>query len=49
MIIIKLQGRAINFSPLSNSPEYPMVYGESAKAKRANLGTARYVRKIYEL
>ncbi|KAL5189495.1 CO(2)-response secreted protease [Glycine soja] len=36
-----VKGRAINFSPLSNSPEYPMVYGESAKAKRANLGTAR--------
>ncbi|RZC14639.1 CO(2)-response secreted protease isoform C [Glycine soja] len=35
-----VKGRAINFSPLSNSPEYPMVYGESAKAKRANLGTA---------
>jgi len=46
----EIQGRAIHFSPLSNSPEYPMIYGESAaRANITYLIDARYVRKIYEL
>ncbi|KAL5189496.1 CO(2)-response secreted protease [Glycine soja] len=36
-----VKGRAINFSPLSNSAEYPMIYGESAKAASTSLAEAR--------
>jgi len=44
LIIIKLQGRAINFSPLLNSPDYPMIYAESAaRANISNITDARYV------
>ncbi|CAJ1973193.1 unnamed protein product [Sphenostylis stenocarpa] len=36
-----IKGEALNFSPLSNSPKYPLIYGESAKAKDARLADAR--------
>ncbi|XP_057435083.1 CO(2)-response secreted protease [Lotus japonicus] len=36
-----IKGEAINFSPLSNSPDYPLIYGESAKASSAKLDEAR--------
>ncbi|XP_020236057.1 CO(2)-response secreted protease [Cajanus cajan] len=36
-----IKGRAINFSPLSNSPKYPIIYGESAKANSTNIADAR--------
>ncbi|RDX76568.1 CO(2)-response secreted protease, partial [Mucuna pruriens] len=36
-----IKGRAINFSPLSNSAEYPMIYGESGKANSTTLNEAR--------
>nr|KYP46309.1 Subtilisin-like protease [Cajanus cajan] len=36
-----IKGEALNFSPLSNSPKYPLIYGESAKAKDAKLTDAR--------
>ncbi|XP_020236037.1 CO(2)-response secreted protease [Cajanus cajan] len=35
------QGRAINFSPLSNSPQYPLIYAEAAKADNIDLIEAR--------
>ncbi|KAL2346226.1 hypothetical protein Fmac_000226 [Flemingia macrophylla] len=36
-----LMGKGINFSPLSNSPRYPLIYAESAKADTADLADAR--------
>ncbi|QCE16708.1 Peptidase S8 [Vigna unguiculata] len=36
-----IKGEALNFSPLSNLPKYPLVYGESAKAKNARSADAR--------
>ncbi|XP_027354812.1 CO(2)-response secreted protease-like [Abrus precatorius] len=36
-----ITGRAINFSPLSHSPEYPLIYGESAKTSSTDLAEAR--------
>ncbi|CAJ1973194.1 unnamed protein product [Sphenostylis stenocarpa] len=36
-----IMGRAINFSPLSNSAEYPIIYSESAKASSSSLTEAR--------
>lgn len=39
----KFQGRSINFSPLSKSPDYPLVYCGSAR----DLDETRYGCKIY--
>ncbi|KHN09070.1 CO(2)-response secreted protease-like [Glycine soja] len=36
-----IKGKAINLSPLSNSPKYPLIYGESAKANSTSLAEAR--------
>ncbi|KAI4316968.1 hypothetical protein L6164_024888 [Bauhinia variegata] len=36
-----IKGEGINFSPLSKSPTYSLVYGESAKADNAKLVEAR--------
>ncbi|KEH34337.1 subtilisin-like serine protease [Medicago truncatula] len=36
-----VKGQAINFSPLSKSPNYPLITGESAKKKTADLTEAR--------
>ncbi|XP_020229137.1 CO(2)-response secreted protease [Cajanus cajan] len=36
-----IKGKAINFSPLSNSPKYPLIYAEAAKANSATLIEAR--------
>ncbi|KAH1244229.1 CO(2)-response secreted protease [Glycine max] len=37
-----VKGRAINFSPLLNSPDYPMIYAESAaRANISNITDAR--------
>ncbi|XP_047170764.1 CO(2)-response secreted protease [Vigna umbellata] len=36
-----IKGRAINFSPLSNSAQYPLVYGESSKTNESSLTEAR--------
>jgi len=46
IIIIKLQGRAINFSPLSNSAQYSLVFGETSKASNASLAEARYAKML---
>ncbi|XP_027354813.1 CO(2)-response secreted protease-like [Abrus precatorius] len=36
-----IKGEGINLSPLSNSPKYPLIYSESAKASGATLDEAR--------
>ncbi|XP_004500923.1 CO(2)-response secreted protease-like [Cicer arietinum] len=36
-----IKGRAINFSPLSKSADYPLVYGYSAKTSSSDLDEAR--------
>ncbi|XP_061359287.1 CO(2)-response secreted protease [Gastrolobium bilobum] len=36
-----IKGESINFSPLSNSPKYPLIYGESAKTSKASIVEAR--------
>lgn len=46
-ITVKFQGEGLNFSPLSNLPKYPLVYGESAKAKKARSDDARYAHKLF--
>ncbi|ESW08103.1 hypothetical protein PHAVU_009G018600 [Phaseolus vulgaris] len=35
-----IKGRAINFSPLSNSAQYSLVFGETSKASNASLAEA---------
>ncbi|XP_058756440.1 CO(2)-response secreted protease-like [Vicia villosa] len=41
LAIVILQGRAINFSPLSKSAKYPLITEEAAKATTADLADAR--------
>ena len=36
------QGEGINFSPLKQSPEYPLIYAKYAKKSGANEAEARY-------